>query len=100
MFSYICEYDLDVVYCRNRGIARQQVYIALREKLEARNYFRSQYSVWKKHHTTFAQEFEELSLIANEIEAQFFQGEQGIFKHFEFQRFTQQTTIRGVEVEG
>jgi len=98
-FSYICEYDLDVVYCREQGVARGRVYYALGKKLHERNYFRSQYSVWKKHHTTHGEVLEESSLIAEEIEAQFFEGEQAIFKHFEFQRFTQQTSIRGVDVE-
>jgi len=63
--------------------------------LRARGWFRSQFSVWKKIQAIRQEVENELIEIAEGIEDRFFNGEEGVFSAFEFQRYVQQTFIRG-----
>ncbi len=70
------------------------VYRLLASKLRQRGWFRTQYSVWKKLQVERPEVHEDINEIANEIEERFFNGNEGIFKAFEYQQFIQPTIVR------
>ncbi len=94
MPSFICQYDLNTVYCESEHVSPSSVYRLLASKLRQRGWFRSQFSVWKKLQASRDEVDEDLNQIANEIEERFFNGNQGIFRAFEYQKFTQQIRVR------
>ena len=94
MPSVICEYDLDTVYCKDNNVRISYVYKSIKQLLEGRGWARTQFSVYKKYATTWDSAETDLYEIAEAIEMQFFYGEQGIVRAFDFQRFTQETFVR------
>ena len=95
MPSFICEYDVDTIYCSVNGVNRSSVYRSLGQRLHTRGWERSQYSVWKKEGTTREEVIDDLENIASQVEHRFFEGQQGIFKKFDHHEFIQETIVRG-----
>ncbi len=95
--SYICQYDLNTIYCESEHVSPSSVYRLLATKLLQRGWFRSQKSVWKKLQAQRQEVDEDLKQIANEIEEHFFNGNQGIFRAFEYQQFIQPAFVRDGE---
>lgn len=96
MPNFIAEYDISYTYCHNHHprISTSAVYSFLGRRFRNRGWFRSQYSVWRRNHTSLAQARRELTEIRNRVEAHYAAGAVGIFLRFHFQRHNQHNVLR------
>ena len=88
-------YDLNTVYCRERGLDRSRVYQYLGRRLRNSGWQRTQASVWKKENAHELTIFGEVQDIARAIEEIFFHGEPGISRRHQLYEYVQDHFVRG-----